>query len=71
MRPTHVHEFVVEATVEENVARLCGQRAAAMDLAAASVKRGKGGAGHGALTVRCAAGMGRGKGMGGGAGFMA
>lgn len=35
-RQTHVHRFVVQHTVEENVAALAAARAAAMDLAAAS-----------------------------------
>lgn len=50
-RATHVHRFVVERTIEENVHRLCQQRAAAMDLSAASVKRGSSKE-QGALTVR-------------------
>jgi E3 ubiquitin-protein ligase SHPRH len=51
-RSTHVHRFVVERTIEENVHRLCQQRAAAMDLSAASVKRAGGTKEQGALTVR-------------------
>jgi hypothetical protein len=35
---TVVHRFVVEASVEENVHRLCQQRASAMDLSAAPVR---------------------------------
>jgi hypothetical protein len=38
-RQTWVHRFVVEASVEENVHRLCSERAAAMDLAAAATTR--------------------------------
>ena len=45
--------FVIEATVEENVQRLSGQRAAAMDLsAAAGVARGKQVGQQEPLTVR-------------------
>ncbi|KAL0055912.1 hypothetical protein WJX82_005648 [Trebouxia sp. C0006] len=40
-QPTYVHRFVIEATVEENVQRLSGQRAAAMDLSAAVGSRVK------------------------------
>jgi hypothetical protein len=35
-RETWVHRFVVEASIEENVHRLCSERAAAMDLSAAA-----------------------------------
>ena len=35
MTAVHSCRFVIEATVEENVRRLSGQRAAAMDLSAA------------------------------------
>lgn len=38
---THIHRFVVVDTVEENVHHLVKRRAAAMDLAAAAVRRGK------------------------------
>eukprot|EP00879_Flechtneria_rotunda_P015358 GHRR01016055.1.p1 GENE.GHRR01016055.1~~GHRR01016055.1.p1 ORF type:complete len:718 (+),score=368.98 GHRR01016055.1:492-2645(+) len=34
-KKTHVHRFIIEHTVEENVARLSRQRAAAMDMSAA------------------------------------
>ena len=51
-RETHVHRFVVDDTVEENVHALSQQRAAAMDLSAAAVKRGQGGDGMGSFTVR-------------------
>ncbi|KAL4857890.1 E3 ubiquitin-protein ligase [Chlorella vulgaris] len=51
-RATHVHRFVVQHTIEENVHRLCQQRAAAMDLSAASVTRAVGNQKEGALTVR-------------------
>lgn len=48
------HRFIVQDTVEENVARLSRERAAAMDMTAAvPVKGGTGGAAEGAqLTVR-------------------
>ena len=46
--------FVVESTVEENVQRLSSQRAAAMDLSAASSVRGKQSSQQDPLTVRCA-----------------
>lgn len=51
---THVHRFVVSGTVEENVNKLCQDRASAMDLSAAAVKRGSGSHGvkHAALTVK-------------------
>ena len=52
-RETMVHRFVVEASVEENVHRLCAARAAAMDLSAAGVsKRSKNE--EKMLSVRCA-----------------
>ncbi len=48
-----MHRFVVEASVEENVHRLCAARAAAMDLSAAGVsKRSKNE--EKMLSVRCA-----------------
>jgi E3 ubiquitin-protein ligase SHPRH len=47
-RSTTVHRFVVEATVEENVYRICAARTAAMDMRAA-VHRAEA-----PLTVRCA-----------------
>jgi len=49
---THVHRFVVTHSVEENVYRLGQHRAAAMDLSASAVRRGKAGGERGALTVR-------------------
>ncbi|GBF99704.1 hypothetical protein Rsub_12416 [Raphidocelis subcapitata] len=50
-RPSHVHRFLVEHSIEENVAALAAQRAAAMDMSAAAPTRG-GAAGEAALTVR-------------------
>lgn len=49
---THVHRFVVTHSVEENVHKLGQYRAAAMDMSAAAVRRGKAGGDRGALTVR-------------------
>ncbi len=46
------YRFVVEATVEENVHRLSGQKAAAMDLSAAVGARGKQVGQQEPLTVR-------------------
>ena len=52
-RATHVHRFVVQRSIEENVHKLGQHRAAAMDLSAGVglKKRGKGGGGGGGLTV--------------------
>eukprot|EP00887_Chlorella_sp_A99_P002685 scaffold6.g2685.t1 len=50
-RETHVHRFVIEETIEENVHKLCQARAAAMDLSAASVKRSAGARERGSLTL--------------------
>lgn len=52
MKATHVHRFVIQDSVEENVHRLGQHRAAAMDLAAAAVRRGKAAGDRGALTLR-------------------
>ena len=46
--------FVIESTVEENVQRLSSQRAAAMDLSAATGTRGKQAGLQDPLTVRSA-----------------
>ena len=51
-KATHVHRFVVHQSIEENVHRLGQVRAAAMDLSAAAVKRGKAAGEKGALTLR-------------------
>jgi E3 ubiquitin-protein ligase SHPRH len=51
-KATHVHRFVVQHSIEENVHRLGQHRAAAMDLAAAAVRRGKAAGDRGALTLR-------------------
>ncbi|KXZ52879.1 hypothetical protein GPECTOR_8g26 [Gonium pectorale] len=47
-RPTHVHRFVVEHTVEEQVHKLATARARGMDMAVAvaAAARGHGGGGH-------------------------
>lgn len=52
MKAVHSCRFVIEATVEENVRRLSGQRAAAMDLSAAVGARGKQVGQQEPLTVR-------------------
>lgn len=51
-KATHVHRFVIQHSVEENVHRLGQHRAAAMDLAASAVRRGKAAGDRGALTLR-------------------
>ncbi|KAL0019181.1 hypothetical protein WJX77_000293 [Trebouxia sp. C0004] len=51
-QPTYVHRFVIEATVEENVQRLSGQRAAATDPSAAVGSRVKQVGQRELLTVR-------------------
>ncbi|KIY95607.1 hypothetical protein MNEG_12356 [Monoraphidium neglectum] len=50
-RAAHVHRFLVEHTIEENVGALAAQRAAAMDMAAAAPSRGGASAAEAALTV--------------------
>lgn len=54
----HSCRFVIEATVEENVQRLSGQRAAAMDLSAAVGSRLKQVGQREPLTVRYVAAVG-------------
>jgi len=54
----HSCRFVIEATVEENVQRLSGQRAAAMDLSAAVGSRVKQFGQREPLTVRYVAAIG-------------
>ncbi len=49
---THVHRFLVEHTIEENVGALAARRAAAMDMAAAAPSRGAAASAEAALTVR-------------------
>ncbi len=51
-KTTHVHRFVIQHSIEENVHRLGQHRAAAMDLAAVAVRRGKAAGDRGALTLR-------------------
>ena len=58
-RPTHVHRFVVDATIEERVHQLGRERAAAMDMSAAGAAgRSRGGSlDKGGLSVRCGPGL--------------
>jgi E3 ubiquitin-protein ligase SHPRH len=50
-KETTVHRFLVHETVEDNVYKIGQQRAAAMDLSSAAVKRGKSAKEAGALSV--------------------
>ena len=52
-RETHVHRFLVDATIDERVPQLGRERAAAMDMRAAAGRSRGGSLDKGGLSVRC------------------